>query len=178
MTLNKLDEARITIVNAAVGDHDGELDYQPHPYSFLGMVSKESIDIYDLKYSAPMVRLDDYFFQQGTDPDLLKIDLDGYEMLALRGMSRILKQTTPDLLLEVHPSLLLGLGSSASKVCDFLREFNYRFFSMPGSRYTSTLRLTQIFDFNSITVDGTMLFVTAGNRHNIVGNMLELSPFE
>jgi hypothetical protein len=31
---NKLDEARITIVNAAIGDDHGELEYLPHPYSF------------------------------------------------------------------------------------------------------------------------------------------------
>jgi tRNA1(Val) A37 N6-methylase TrmN6 len=35
MKLNRLDEARITIVNAAAGDHVGELEYLPHPYSFL-----------------------------------------------------------------------------------------------------------------------------------------------
>ena len=35
-------------------------------------------------------------------PDLLKIDIDGAEMSALRGMSRILQETEPDLLLEVR----------------------------------------------------------------------------
>ena len=55
MKLNKLDEARITIVNAAVGDRVGELEYRPHPYSFLAKLSNENIDVYDFKCHAPMI---------------------------------------------------------------------------------------------------------------------------
>src|SRR5262249_20103886 len=86
LKLNRLDESRITIVNAAVGDHVGEIEYQPHPYSFLAKQANENIDAYDLKDRAPIIRLDDYFLHQGSDPDLLKIDIDGAETSALRGM--------------------------------------------------------------------------------------------
>src|SRR5262249_2999235 len=79
LKLNGLHESRMTIVNAAVGDNEGELEYQPHPYSFLARQANENIDVYDLKYRAPTLRLDDYFHQQGVDPDLLKIDIDGAE---------------------------------------------------------------------------------------------------
>ena len=179
MKLNKLDEARITIVNAAAGDHVGELEYLPHPYSFLAKVSKENIDFYDLKYYAPIIRLDDYFLQQGADPDLIKMDIDGAEMLALRGMSRILEETKPDLLLEVHPAMLPTLGSSASKVCDLLRGFNYLFYLIPDFRYTKVQCLTQISDFNNLTsANGDMIFVTVEKRRNMIANRLELSSLE
>src|SRR5262249_44618393 len=131
LKLNGLHESRMTIVNAAVGDNAGELEYQPHPYSFLARQANENIDVYDLKYRAPTLRLDDYFHQQGIDPDLLKIDIDGAEASALRGMHRILKESKPDLLLEVHPAFLPSFGSSASEVYDLLRDFDYLFFSIP-----------------------------------------------
>ena len=166
MKLNKLSEAHITITNAAVGDHDGEIEYLPHPYSFLAKFGNERIDIYDLKYRARVVTLDDYFHRQGVDPDLLKIDIDGAEMSALRGMSRILKETKPDLLLEVHPILLPKFGSSASEVCGFLRELNYRFFLIPNFRNTKTPQLSEIFDFDSLGFN-EMIFVTSGRQHQI-----------
>jgi FkbM family methyltransferase len=168
MKLNKLDESRITIVNAAVGDRVGELEYVPHPYSFLAMLNHENIDPYDLKFRAPILRLDDYFLQRGVDPDLLKIDIDGAEMLALRGMSRILRETKPDLLLEVHPTMLPQAGSSASEICDFLREFDYIFFSIPDFRYSKSKRLVQINNFDGLSSPtGDMIFVTAQDRRTV-----------
>jgi FkbM family methyltransferase len=173
MKLNKLDEARITIVNAAVGDDHGELEYLPHPYSFLAMLGEENIDAYDLKYRTPVIRLDEYFHGQAADPDLVKIDIDGAELLALRGMRRILQETKPDLLLEVHPAYLPSFGSSAADVCNLLLEFDYRFFSISDFRYAKTPRLTQIFDFNNLaTPTGDMIFVTTGDRHRIVNGVL------
>ena len=161
MRLNQLDAARITIVNAAVGECEGELEYLPHPYSFLAKLANESIDAYDLKFRARVISLDEYFRRQGADPDLVKIDIDGAEMSALRGMSRILKETRPDLLLEVHPAMLPGFGSSASEVCQFLRKFDYHFFLIPEFRFTKNSRLTQILDFDGLTsTTGDMVFVT------------------
>jgi FkbM family methyltransferase len=161
MKLNELDESRITIINAAVGDHEGELEYLPHPYSFLAKEGNENIDVYDLKFRAHVISLDDYFHDRGVDPDLLKIDIDGAEMAALRGMSRILKGTRPNLLLEVHPTILPKFGSSASEVCSFLHELDYRFFLISDFRNQKTSRLTQIFDFDGLTSStGDMIFVT------------------
>ena len=62
-------------------------------------------------------------------PDLLKIDIDGAEMSALRGMSRILQETEPDLLLEVHPTILPRAGSSAAEVWIFCVGLTTSFFN-------------------------------------------------
>jgi len=162
MKLNRLEERRITLVNAAVGDGSAELEYIPHVCSFLAKFGNENIDAYDVKYHAPMVRLDDYFREHGTDPDLLKIDIDGAELSALRGASRILKDIRPDMLLEVHPAFLPRFGTNASEVCDFLSAFNYRFFLIDNFRNVATPRLVEIFHFDDLTSGtGDMIFVTA-----------------
>jgi FkbM family methyltransferase len=175
MLLNHLNGERITIVNAAVGDRDGEIEYLPHPYSFLAKLGNEDIDIYDLKYSAPQITLDSYFLKQGVDPDLLKIDIDGAEMFALRGMSRILADNRPDLLLEVHPAYLPQFGSSASEVSDFLKERGYRFFRIPDFRNTRTSRLLETPNFENLaSPTGDMLLVTTGLGHKIADGVLEV----
>jgi FkbM family methyltransferase len=161
MKLNGLDETHITIISAAAGDRDGSLEYHPHAYGFLANICKEDVSIYDVRCTAPMIRLDDFFADQGSDPDLLKIDIDGGEMSALRGMSRILTETKPDLFLEVHPVHLPRLGSTASEVCDFLRKFDYQFFLLDDFRNSSTSPLTQIFNFDNLTSPtGDMILVT------------------
>jgi FkbM family methyltransferase len=175
MALNELKADRITIVNAAVGDRDGEIEYLPHPYSFLAKFGNENIDVYDLKYHAPQIDLDSYFLKAGVDPDLLKIDIDGAEMSALRGMSRLLTGKKPDLLLEVHPAYLPQFGSSGSEVHDFLKERGYRFFKIPDFRNTRISALLEIFDFDDLaSPTGDMLFVTTGYRHKIMAGKLEI----
>jgi FkbM family methyltransferase len=162
MKLNGLDESRFKIISAAAGDLEDKLEYHPHAYGFFANICKEDISIYNVRYNAPIVRLDDYFRDQDADPDLLKIDIDGGEMSALRGMSRILKESKPDLLLEVHPVHLLRLGSSASEVCDFLRQFDYQFFLLDDFRNSTMSQLTQIFNFDKLaSTTGDMIFVSA-----------------
>jgi hypothetical protein len=114
------------------------------------MLGEENIGAYDLKCRTPVIRLDEYFHGQAADPDLVKIDIDGAELLALQGMRRILQETKPDLLLEVHPAYLPSFGSSAADDCNLLLEFDYRFFSIqisatqrpPASlRYSTSITL-------------------------------------
>jgi hypothetical protein len=51
-----------------------------------------------------MTRLDAYAFTQ--KPDLIKIDIEGYELEALHGMREVLLQYRPRIIIETHTSLL------------------------------------------------------------------------
>ncbi len=61
-------------------------------------------------------------------PTVLKLDIEGAEILALRGASCLLGgETAPRLLfLEVHDSFLPGFGSSADEVLTLVRQAGYR----------------------------------------------------
>jgi FkbM family methyltransferase len=51
----------------------------------------------------PGLSLDDFVFNQGQPaPDLIKMDIEGGEVLALPGMARLLAERRPVLLLELH----------------------------------------------------------------------------
>jgi FkbM family methyltransferase len=74
--------------------------------------------------------------------DLLKMDIEGAEGLALSGLARSLKQRrVKRFLLELHPAQLAEQGCSCAAVLDRLLEAGYRVFninhSSAGSRRTA-----------------------------------------
>ena len=62
-------------------------------------------------------------------PDLVKIDIEGAEMLALRGAKKMLSSGMPTLLIEVHSEEL-----SARSVSRLLETPGYRFYQLWGNR--------------------------------------------
>ena len=60
-------------------------------------------------------------------PTVIKLDIEGAEILALRGAKRLL--TGPErpraLFIEVHDTYLPGFGSSAGEVHEILRDYGY-----------------------------------------------------
>ncbi len=62
------------------------------------------------------------------EPDLVKIDVEGYELKCLFGLRKTLENYRPILFLEIHPSMLVDYGNSPGDVSRFLIEKNYAFF--------------------------------------------------
>lgn len=60
-------------------------------------------------------------------PTVIKLDVEGAEILALRGAERLLTgpQRPRALFIEVHDTFLPGFGSSADEVNTMLKEFGY-----------------------------------------------------
>ena len=72
-------------------------------------------------------RLDDLIKNgQGTRVDLVKIDVEGSEPYALRGMKRILLEQRPIILIELNEYCLVNMGcSSAEEVMVLIEEYGY-----------------------------------------------------
>lgn len=58
--------------------------------------------------------------------DLIKIDIEGCELLALRGMISTLKTYKPKLLIELHPSLFEQFGYNLDDLLKFLHDLDYK----------------------------------------------------
>jgi hypothetical protein len=57
-------------------------------------------------------------------PDFVKIDIEGAEVPALRGMEETIKKQQPILLVEVHPNKIkFGYGSSDKHLLEWLSEY-------------------------------------------------------
>jgi len=98
----------------------GELDTENRSY----------INIYDNKDpSIPTHTIDGLFLAEGffrkNRPILLKCDIEGAELLALRGAQNVLRQFAPTLAISVHPDLISEYGYSAGNVRSYLEDLGY-----------------------------------------------------
>jgi hypothetical protein len=67
----------------------------------------------------------DYYFKPGERVDLIKMDIQGYELHALRGANRVLADNpAAKLLLEFWPYGLKQAGANSFEVLDTLRTNN------------------------------------------------------
>lgn len=82
--------------------------------------------------SIPVRRLDVLCAERRFEPDLLKVDVEGYELEALAGARGLLAERRPPIFLEVHPRHLAGLGQRVGELLDLLAGFGYAFRSLRG----------------------------------------------
>lgn len=70
----------------------------------------------------------DRLFELGkfTRPDLVKIDVDGYDGKVLKGATTILQQFQPAIIFEYHPGLIKAAGNDLLQPFAILDKTNYR----------------------------------------------------
>lgn len=127
--LNDL-EGRVTVIQAAVADRDAPLTFLVGPSGATGKAAGSAgrgMD-YESQITVTGASLDTLVYQQGRPlPELIKIDIEGGEVLALAGMPRLLAEQRPVLFLELH-------GQEAARAAwDCLTGHSYRILRMqPG----------------------------------------------
>lgn len=66
-----------------------------------------------------VVRLDDYIVAENLPkPDLIKIDIEGAGLRALKGLSTVLTENNPDIFIETH--------NNSEEIANFLKKHGYR----------------------------------------------------
>jgi FkbM family methyltransferase len=117
----------VTLFNAAVSDRPGTLkvyrskllnvDHRTYPVSG-----------YDSVEETAAVSIDG-LLEQGliSAPKVIKIDIQGYELAALRGMEQTLKSTHPLIIAEFWPHGFIRAGTSAVEFFDYLSNLGYIF---------------------------------------------------
>ncbi|MFC4012603.1 FkbM family methyltransferase [Nonomuraea purpurea] len=112
---------RVTVEQMAVGAVPGELTVH-----LSGEQSgKHSAAVANVGTSAgavtvPMTSIDAYLDGNGLGPpDIIKIDVEGYEGFVLQGAARTL-DSAPTLLFEVHPELQANCGGDSGELLDLV----------------------------------------------------------
>jgi len=77
------------------------------------------------------VTLDTYCAETGARPDLVKIDVEGAEMLVLQGARKLLSESHPGLIVAVHP-YWLPRDQSPARLRELLRAQGYAVFDSKG----------------------------------------------
>lgn len=104
ISLNQL-ESRVTIQHTAVVDTSKKVTFHVHQSGAMGKAAGSAgrEERYQQSIEVSGIALDDFVFKQHQPkPDLIKLDIEGGEGMALAGMPRILKETRPIFLIELH----------------------------------------------------------------------------
>lgn len=128
----------IQVYECAVGDEEGgEVEFavcgdsafssrlfgDKRPASFNPLAKNDS------KIVVPTITVDALLSKEGiSQVDILKMDIEGGELRALKGMEQLLadKQKSPRLMLiEIVSSHLQYFGDSIEDVCEYLKSFGY-----------------------------------------------------
>jgi FkbM family methyltransferase len=79
-------------------------------------------------------RLDEYLIKRNiSNISLIKIDVEGYELLLLEGMKNYLnknKQNLPPMIIEITPSAYPFIGKTLKDLERFIKQYNYDAFSL------------------------------------------------
>jgi len=98
------------------------------------LVNTASGDV-PLRIEVPTMRLDDFAArEQLKRVDLVKVDIQGAEMLFLDGARETLARFSPALLMEVSPDDLKCAGTDSRELCAKLAELDYKLFAVKRGR--------------------------------------------
>ena len=120
LELNSSLADRITLVQEAVSDHNGTLNFYPNREGNFG-VGKIFSDEADKKQESDAVQitartLDDCVKQYGV-PDVIKMDVEGAEFLILKDLPEVFKrEDSPTLFVEFHPHGIAVLGGTVDEI--------------------------------------------------------------
>jgi FkbM family methyltransferase len=104
LALNHL-EGRVQVVAAAVTDHNGPVEFLIGPSGGMGKAAGSAGRQVEYERAIPVsgISLDEFVYDDGSPPpQVIKMDIEGGEVMALPGMRRLLREAHPLLLLELH----------------------------------------------------------------------------
>lgn len=116
----------IDYLRAAVGAHGGTVRVMQQQNHAL-----VSSDI-GKGNEVPLVTIDELVRQYRFEPDIIKIDVEGYEHEVLKGAAAYLASNKPLIFLELHASLLTHYSSGISQTIHLLETLGYRFQNLKG----------------------------------------------
>lgn len=126
LKMNQMD-SMVEIIPAAIIETSKKTNFLIGPSGAMGKAlgSEGRSGIHGKTIEVIGISLDDFVYLEGNPPpDLVKMDIEGGEVLALKGMTRLLVDNPPIIFLELH-----GLEAS-SQVWDILVGVGFQMFRL------------------------------------------------
>lgn len=95
------------------------------------LIPKKNIGKYQVTYRR-QTTLDSFCLRTGYQPQVIKIDVEGFEINVLRGASAILTRFRPIIFLSVHPKEIELMGQDVNDLKALLDELDYRILDAAG----------------------------------------------
>ncbi len=122
-------EGRLELNPSAIGDHRGPVEGYEDAGGFIGFGPPPGNEP---RVPVEFTTLDAECERLGARPEVVKIDIEGFEDRALAGAARLLAEHPPILLLEFHLDLMTRRGVRPADLVARLDGYGYRFFSSTG----------------------------------------------
>ncbi|MDZ4664883.1 MAG: FkbM family methyltransferase [Bacteroidota bacterium] len=114
-----------TLVNAAIADKSGMLNFNLTSKNGEGSNANSLVQI-ERTVNVTEVKvfsIDDYRRAEKLKINILKIDVEGYELNALRGAEETFIHDKPSGILALHPKSIKKLGQSLEQIWDLLEKY-------------------------------------------------------
>jgi FkbM family methyltransferase len=121
MILNNIYNA--IVVHAALGQEQGLTTMSPVPYD-LDWVNIGDTSVGEGGDEVQVITLD----MIDSQPDFIKMDVQGYELFVLLGAENTIKQSLPDIFIEVEEHQLAKFDVTKDQLFDYIKSFGYRMF--------------------------------------------------
>jgi FkbM family methyltransferase len=131
--LNELAD-RIEPVGCAVSDTTGEARFYAHTFNGENTLSASFARRVPAARAVlvPITTIDAFCAAHGVAPTLLKIDIEGFEIHALRGAKETLARYRPSVIVEMHPMIWPEIGVDADQVDRTFTDLGYRRVALDG----------------------------------------------
>jgi FkbM family methyltransferase len=117
---------QIIVIQSAVANRVGMTSLYIASNTSIGSLLKQG----DSSLEVNMMSLDSFIYDEGNPPpDLIKIDIEGAESLALEGMNYLAKESSPTILIEIHEG-------QAEFVLFWMAEHGYSIYHLNGDLST------------------------------------------
>ena len=142
---NHLDNVRI--LNLLVGESSGaDMDFflVPGTKSVASSANPEILEKNPdaLKMKIKTISIDEFCEENKIIPKCIKIDIEGAEFIAAKGMKKILKSHFPDLIIETHGYEINAIGGSLHELMKMLESYGYDFFDLRLGKSTAPSEYT------------------------------------
>ena len=122
--------SNVKVIDMLVGESDEEniAFYEYHDAS--GMNSAVNLNNNYSVTQKSQVSLDSFCDKNNLAPDVIKMDIEGYEYFALKGAKNILEKYKPVVVLSYHPRHLKELSVNEEDFINLVHYMNYKIFDI------------------------------------------------
>lgn len=136
--LSKNKRSNMHIINSAVSDRDGNVDFYMYDqiHSVISSMHAPRPSSEHLRYAhvsrgkVASITLDSFCKNNNVTPDIIKIDVEGAEFVVLRGAENLLRRASPVISMEVQ---FQPLTENYLGAIDFLRKLGFRMFGIQNN---------------------------------------------
>ena len=128
---------RLTVIQAAMGGESGEVEMVDGGVLLAGYFMEAVDQPQGDRIRVPRVTIDELVHRIGCKPDLIKIDIEGFERDVFEGATETLTGASIPVCLEIHNRYIRDAGGDPAQLLEKLRQMGYTRWTAGGRTITA-----------------------------------------